>query len=267
MSVRNTLRALPVMARVSLAQAVAYRAEMLIWVLSTTMPLVMLALWSTVAREAPVGRFGQAEFTAYFLSNFMVRQLTGSWAAWEINYEVRQGTLAMRLLKPIEPLMDYALENLAAMPLRVVVSIPVAAIILATLGTRYLPNDPLIWVIWLFALFGAWLITFLVNIAVGCLSFWLESSVKVLEVYFVVFMVFSGYLVPVELFPHGLRAVVDLLPFRYQIGFPVELMTNAHGRAEALSLLARQWTYVAALLLVSVGLWKRGLRRFAAFGG
>ena len=49
----------PTLLRVGLAAAVAYRAEFLVWMLSTTMPLVMLALWSAVAREAPVGRFDQ----------------------------------------------------------------------------------------------------------------------------------------------------------------------------------------------------------------
>ena len=73
MSVRNTLRAFPTLLRVGFSEAVAYRAEMLIWVLATTMPLVMLALWSAVAREAPIGRFGQSEFTAYFLADFIVR--------------------------------------------------------------------------------------------------------------------------------------------------------------------------------------------------
>jgi len=267
MSVRNTLRALPALTRIGFAEAVAYRAEMLIWVLSTTMPLVMLALWTTVAREAPVGGFGQADFVAYFLSNFIVRQLTGSWAAWEMNFEIRNGTLSMRLLRPIEPVFSYAVENLTALPMRIVVAVPVAAVMLWAVGTSHLPRDPLIWVLIVVATFSAWLTTFLLNIAIGCLSFFMESSLKVMEIYFVVFMVFSGYLVPVKLFPSVLRNVVEVLPFRFQIGFPVELMINAHGRAEALMLLGRQWLYIGVLAVLSYVLWRRGLKRFAAYGG
>src|SRR5262249_46741373 len=101
MSLSATARALPALFKVGFAEAVAYRAEFLVWMFSTTMPLIMLALWSTVAREAPVGRFGQKEFVAYFLVTFIVRQLTGSWAAWQMNFEIRNGTLARRLLRPI----------------------------------------------------------------------------------------------------------------------------------------------------------------------
>src|SRR5512141_2456880 len=106
------------MLRVGLAEAVAYRAEFLVWLLSTNMPLVMLALWSAVARDAPVGRFGQADFVAYYLATLVVRLLTGAWVIWEVNYEIRQGTLSFRLLRPIHPLVTYACENVGSMPLR-----------------------------------------------------------------------------------------------------------------------------------------------------
>src|SRR3974390_1661893 len=111
MSVRSTVRALPTLFRVGFAEAVAYRAEMLVWVLSTTMPLIMLALWSAVAADAPVGRFGQRDFVAYFLATFIVRQLTGAWVAWQMSFEVRTGSLSMRLLRPVHPMVSHAGGN------------------------------------------------------------------------------------------------------------------------------------------------------------
>ena len=130
------MRALPTLFRVGFAEAVAYRAEMLVWVLATTMPLIMLALWSAVADDAPVGRFDQADFVAYFLATFIVRQLTGAWVAWQMSFEVRTGTLAMRLLRPLHPMVSYAVENLAAMPLRLVVALPVAVLALVLTGAQ-----------------------------------------------------------------------------------------------------------------------------------
>jgi viologen exporter family transport system permease protein len=260
-------RALPSLFKVGFSEAVAYRAEFLVWMFSTTMPLIMLALWSAVARDAPVGRFGQKEFVAYFLATFIVRQLTGSWAAWEMNYEIRHGTLAMRLLRPIHPMLTFAVQNLAAQPLRLVVALPMAALWLASVGAGQLPRDPVLWMAWGAAMLGSWLITFFSNFAIGSLAFFMESSVKIMDVWLTLFFVFSGYLIPVELFPPGIRILGDWLPFRYQIGLPVELLTSAHARPAALALLGRQWTWVAVLLLGAIWLWRRGLRRFAAYGG
>ena len=267
MSARSTMRSLPTLMRVGFAEAVAYRAEMLVWVLSTPMPLIMLSLWSAVAADAPVGRFNQRGFVAYFLATFIVRQLTGAWVAWQMSYEVRTGTLAMRLLRPLHPMVSYAVENIAAMPLRLVVALPVALLALVLLGTRTLPHGTLVWAVWVVAVLGGWLITFLDNFIIGCLALWTGSSIKVMDVWLVAFMVFSGYLVPVELFPGVLRALVAWLPFRYQIGFPVEVMTGAYGLSAALGMLARQWAFVLGLLVAALVIWRRGLRRFAAYGG
>lgn len=267
MSVRNTLKAFPTLMRIGFIEALAYRTEMLVWVLATTMPLVMLALWTAVARDAPVGRFGQAEFVSYFLSTFIVRQLTGTWAAWQMNFEVRQGTLAMRLLRPVHPIFCYAVENLAAVPLRLVVAVPVAVVTLLSVGTKFLPTDGLLWLFWLLSIVGSWLIAFLANIAIGALSFFLQSSLKVMEVWLALFFLCSGYLFPLELLSPFWRDVLGVMPFRYMIGFPVELMNSHHGRAEALALLGVQWGWVAALGALCLVVWRTGLKRFSAFGG
>ena len=132
----RTLRALPTLVRVGFAESVAYRAEMLVWLLSTTMPLVMLALMTAVARDAPLGRFGQADFTAYYLAALVVRLVTGAWVIWEVNYEIRQGTLAFRLLRPLHPLVAYAAENVGAMPIRFLMVIPIATGALLAVAAR-----------------------------------------------------------------------------------------------------------------------------------
>jgi ABC-2 type transport system permease protein len=267
MSVRSTWRAFPTMLRVGFAEAVAYRAEMLVWVLSTTMPLVMLALWTSVAREAPIGRYGERQFVAYFLSTFIVRQLTGCWVFWEMNFAIRSGTLAMRLLRPVHPLWAYAADALASLPMRVLVSLPVASVALAVVGSRGVTHDPVLWVLWGISIAGAWLMTLLVNFIVGSASFFLESSLKLMDIWLVFFFVLSGYLIPLDLYPRTLLVVADCLPFRFQIGFPVELMTGVYGRRSALSMLAAQWAWNAGLLGLTLWAWRRGLRRFAAYGG
>ncbi len=266
MSVRG-MRAFPALLRVGLLEAVAYRAEMIVWVLTTTMPLIMLAIFSAAAREAPVGRYGSAQLGAYFLSTFIVRQLTSSWVSWQINMDVRDGTLATRLLRPVHPLVGYAADSLASTPMRAAVALPVAGLLLVVVGAHQLSSDGVLWLLWCISIVGAWLISFFVSCAIGALAFFMESSTKVMDIWLAMFFVFSGALVPVDLFPPYLRASLDWLPFRYQIGLPVELMTGAHGRAEALSLVLRQWIFVVLTAGAMVALWRKGIARFAAYGG
>jgi ABC-2 type transport system permease protein len=265
--VLRTLRALPTMLRVGLAEAVAYRAEFLVWLLSTNMPLVMLALWSAVARDAPVGRFGQKDFVAYFLAALVVRLMTGAWVIWELNHEIRDGTLAFRLLRPIHPLLAYACENVAAMPLRLALSLPVATVLLFTVGGTRITHDPLLLALFPITVLGAWLITFLAMSIVGALAFYIDSAGSVFEIWMGLFGVFSGYLVPLELFPRWVTLLARALPFRYMLAFPVEMVIGMQSRALALAELSVQWLFVGVLGACALGVWRLGLRRFAAFGG
>jgi ABC-2 type transport system permease protein len=266
-SARQSVRAFPALLRIGLLESLAYRGEMLVWILTTTMPLIMLALFTAVAREHPLGRYGAPQLAAYFLVTFIVRQLTSSWSAWQINMEVRDGTMSTRLLRPVHPLMAYAAESLASIPLRAAVALPVSVVLLLAVGAGQLTADPVLWVLWVVSLLGALAISVFVGFAIGALAFFVESATKVLDVWLTVYFVLSGYLIPIELFPARVRVALDWLPFRYQVGLPVELITGAHGRLDALSLVGRQWVFVGLSAVLTFALWRRGLARYAAFGG
>ncbi|HHH29769.1 MAG TPA: ABC transporter permease, partial [Polyangiaceae bacterium] len=132
------------MFRLGIAQALAYRAELIIWMLTSTMPLIMLPLWHAVAEQAPIAGFSQSRFTAYFLAGFVIRQMVGNWASWTINSEVRTGALNRRLLRPIHPLIAYATESLSTIPVRSVVALPVGLLALAVTGADHLASAPLL---------------------------------------------------------------------------------------------------------------------------
>ena len=264
---RRTLRAIPTLLRVGLAEAVSYRTELLVWLLATNMPLVMLALWTAVAREAPVGRFGQQDFVAYYLAALVVRLMSGAWVVWELTFEIRQGTLAYRLLRPIHPLVAYAMENVAAMPLRLAVSLPVALLALWFTSADRLTHDPLLLALFPFTVLGGWLITFLAMAIVGTLAFRVDSATSLFEIWMGLYGLLSGYLIPLELFPAWVVALARVLPFRSMLGFPVEMVTGLLTRQQALVELCIQWGWIAALFIGARAAWRAGLRHFAAFGG
>jgi ABC-2 type transport system permease protein len=263
----RTLSALPTVMRIGLASAIAYRAEILVWVLTTTMPLIMLPLWHAVAEEAPVGGFGQSRFTAYFLAAFVVRQVVGAWAAWTINYEVRTGALSQRLLRPLHPVYAYAAESLASVPIRCVVALPFGLGAFLLTGGEHVVRGALSWSLVPLSLIGAWMITFFAHVIIGALSMWIHQSIKLMDLWSAGFFVFSGYLVPIALFPDWLGWLPPWMPFAYQLGFPVELLTGALSPDEALHQLGAQWAWVAVLGALAAIVWQRGVRRYGAFGG
>ncbi len=263
----NAVRAFPTLLRVGFADAVAYRAEFLIWVLAYSMPIIMLSLWTAVARDAPVGRFGEREFQAYFLATLVVRLSTGSWVVWDINMEVRQGTLQKRLLRPIHPLLTYLAENMAALPMRVFAILPIGFGSVWWLGSDVISDDPLQLAIVPFSLLGAFLLTFWAMASIGTLAMFLESSIAVFDLWLGFYTVLSGYVMPLALFPEGVQSVLVWLPFRQMLSFPVENLLGLMSREASLLALLTQWAYAALFALIAQQLWRAGMKRFAAFGG
>src|SRR5207302_6552735 len=203
-SVRAALRAYPQFLRTGFAAAVAYRAEFLIWMFSTNMPLVMLAIWAAAARSGPVGGYTQTGFAAYYLAALLVRLMTGAWVVWEMTMEIRQGTLALRLLRPVHPLLAWSAENIAAVPMRGVVALPVTAILL-WVARGELSHDWFSWLLLCPALLGAWLLYFLVQSIIGTLALRFESAASLFDAWLGFSNLLSGYLVPLDLFPKAVR--------------------------------------------------------------
>ncbi|MBI5497855.1 MAG: ABC-2 family transporter protein [Deltaproteobacteria bacterium] len=262
----RALRAYPTLLRVGIADMIAYRTEFLIWALTTNMPLVMLAVWNAAVDDGPVGRFGRPQFIAYYLITMIVRLLVSNWVVWEITMSIRHGTLATRLMRPLHPLWAWSAEQLAAVPMRLVLVAPVVVALVHAAGSE-LTRDPALLAIFALSLVGAWLVQFFLMVALGLASFWIESSFGLFEVWMGVNAVLGGYLVPLELLPEWLRSSTGWLPFRFLLSFPVETAMGLHPVDVALGDLGIQWAYVAVSAAATLALWRAGLRRFAAFGG
>jgi ABC-2 type transport system permease protein len=255
------------MIRVGLAEAMAYRAELLIWILSTTMPLVMLPLWQAVAETGPVHGYDADRFLAYFLAAFLVRQLTAVWAAWQLNQDIRMGTLALRLLRPVHPFWVYAIDSLAPMPLRLLIALPIGLALFLTGAGGWLPDDLSAWLLVAVSIVGAWSIAFSANLLIGALALHLTQSLKLMDAWLAGYFVLSGYLVPLAVFPEWLAWLPAYTPFRYQLSLPVELLTGGLDVDAALPLIGAQWLWVLALSVSTWIVWRTGVAKVAVVGG
>jgi ABC-2 type transport system permease protein len=263
----RTLRAIPTLLRIGVAETVAYRAEFLVWILTTTMPLVMLALWTTVASEGPFRDYSSEDFVAYYLAILIVRNVTGNWVAWQVSEDVRMGAMSMRLLRPLHPFIAYSVSHLASVPFRSLVALPIATVLLLSSGASALTGEPLQLALIVPSIALAWLITFSVLFALGAFAFFVTRVMGLLSLYFLVFSVFSGYLLPLPLLPGWIARTAEVLPFRYMLSVPVELMTRSLGSGEIARLMLGQLAWAAVSVAAALWVWRLGVRRYEAVGG
>ncbi|MCB9797327.1 MAG: ABC-2 family transporter protein [Alphaproteobacteria bacterium] len=263
---RQALRAFPALLRIGFAESVAYRAEMIIWFLAVTTPVIMMFVWDRVAEGGPVGGLDQQDLGRYFLAMIAVRQFTGAWVVWELNYQIRDGSLNSWLIKPMHPLWFSAARNLAAHPFRLVVLVPLFAMLL--LWRPELAFWPGWGTLALTALSVAvaWGIGFAFQVAFGALAFFLKQSNGVWALWFGAYMLLSGYVFPIRLAPGWMQPVLLALPFRFQLAVPVEILTGMLTGTEAASAFLGQLLWLAVSVGVAATTWRFGVGRYEAVG-
>ncbi|MEP6866602.1 MAG: ABC-2 family transporter protein, partial [Deltaproteobacteria bacterium] len=172
----------------------------------------------------------------------------------------------MRLLRPIHPFVTYTASHLAALPFRSIIALPLVVILLITSASGGITHDPLQLGLLPLSIAMAWLITFAILFAIGALAFFLTQTMAISTLYFGLFSLFSGYLLPLDLLPTPIAKIAAVLPFRFTLSVPVELITRSLTHGELGRLLLAQAAWTVGLIAVAVWVWNAGVRRFEAVG-
>jgi ABC-2 type transport system permease protein len=184
-----------------------------------------------------------------------------------MSMEIRDGTLSAKLLRPIHPLYGYAADHLSAIPMRILVVSPIVAALIVTSWSRLVQHDPRLLLVLVASLVGAWLLVFFSMVLLGSIAFFVDSAMGPFELWIGVHAIFSGYLIPLEVLHGWFGRLVDVLPFRFMLAFPVETLVGLLSPADAARQLAAQWLYVALTAVLARRVWRAGVARYAAFGG
>ncbi|MBB2485172.1 ABC-2 family transporter protein [Mitsuaria sp. WAJ17] len=252
------------LARIRFAEVIAWRAEFLLWLMTLTMPLIMLVFWRAVTRDGAFAGYTSQDITAYFLAVLAVALLTECNLVWNLNEDLRTGGLSFWLIKPAHPLSTYLSITLAELPARVLVALPVIGLALHAGGAAEPVGGRLL--LFLLSLPMALGINQAVQIMVGSLGFWMDRSITLFKLYEHVGSLLSGYMIPLAFLPAGVRGVADWLPYRFVISLPVELLLGQHDGTTALRLLLVQAAMLVVLNLMAMKVWALGVRRYTAFG-
>jgi len=254
--------------KTTLAAQVQYRAALVIWTIGHILdPVIYLVVWSTVARSSggSVGGFDTGEFAAYFIALMLVNHATFSWLMWEYDYRIRHGDLSFALLRPIHPIHADIADNVSFKLITFTVMLPIAA----GLAMVFHPTLHLVpWAAMAFVpvLILAFIVRFLVEWTLAMAAFWTTRVSAINQMYFVVVLFLSGQVAPLELFPFPIQVVAAILPFRWTIGFPVELLLGRLTPIEALTGFAVQVAWLALSLALLRIIWRAGVRLYSAVG-
>lgn len=245
------------------AYMLEYRAELLFWVLSGTLPLILMGVWMEAAQE---GEFplSSLQFARYFFAAFLVRLLNTVWVIWEFEKQVVEGKLSPRLLQPIDPVWHHVAAHLSDRLTRLPFILGLVVLFFILYPQAFWLPSLGNFLLFVLGVALAFALRFLMQYTFALFSFWMERAAAIEQFWFLLYLFFSGLIAPLEVFPPQLREIVEWTPFPYLVHFPAAVLVGLPVDVGRSLLMILGWGLL--FLVWNRWLWRQGLKRYSGMG-
>lgn len=254
-------------------EVATYRINWIFYILGSVLSCVVsYFIWKAVyaSGNSTLDGFTMADMVVYIALMFLTSTIIGSDGAYVVGEEVRDGSIAMRLIKPVSYNTTFLFQELGNKLLtEMVLLVPLVTgveVIRAfmTGGIRF---NILTFLIYLLSCALAYLINFFFNICFGFLAFavkylWGANMMKACVVGFL-----SGTIIPLAFLPKPLETAFLILPFASLNYTPVMIYMGKYSGLTTLWYLGLQLLWAAAFWGLSKLLWRVCVRRLTVQGG
>ncbi|MEH7119625.1 ABC-2 family transporter protein [Neobacillus vireti] len=248
--------------RMKYVEMFSYQLSTMVWMFGTMVqPLITMMVWMNIYPEE-----GDS-FILYFISLIMVERLTSAWDIWEMDRQIREGTFSYQIVRPFHPIHWAIAENIVYKGLFLVVLIPLWMILSFFIPSLQLHLSQSQWVLFLTALLLGAIIRFAFSFMFGILGFWMTKVTAVYATFETVSLFISGRIAPFSLLPPVVKQISTFLPYRYMIGFPLEILTETADRQTMIVGFIGSFIWTILLIGAIGWLWKAGLKKNQAVGG
>lgn len=260
--------------RAGVQSSMAYRSSFMCYVAGETLYcFVMFFIWKAVFAASGEGQFmgfTMTDMTVYvFLSN-LVRFLTSSDSTQNLAEEIRDGSIIMRLIKPVN--MDFSLlatelGNSAVTFAFIFLPVMAGVEVYRFVALGYVAFRLEHFLYFLLSCLLSYLLSFYLNLIFGYLAFFLMNiwGFSILKGSIISF--FSGSLIPLAFFPDAFRKVLESLPFASLIYVPTMVYMGKYSGQALLQVFLSQIFWIAVFVGISRLLWLWARNRLAVQGG
>lgn len=249
--------------------SLSWRGNILFYFTLSFLPFIgYYALWSAVFSE----RAGAAGFTfdtliTYAVAALIFERLTWMSPEYGVMENIREGTLAKYLVQPMSYFGYYWSSRIGFRTFSILITIPFIALLIGLLHDHIVtPGEAWQWWLFIASMPVAAALQFMFGMILGLLSFWILEARYFQYFKGTLLALLGGAMIPYAFFPDAVQAILSALPFRFLASFPLTIYLGRVTGGEAAIGIAIGIAWVIALHGATTLMWRRGLRRFVAFG-
>ena len=264
-------RQLSALTRVQVTYNFYFRTEALLWAVLDLIQFVVIlfviqAIYST---DHTINGVTLAYSLQYFLIILVIGVFTATHFEEWLGNLVKDGKIDMQLAKPMSPNMLYGWTGIIRKLATAIIKLPLLIgffVFIAYFFNVGFPKAETTQMVGLVVLLaGCLLVQTALSLILGWLTFWFENASSLVHLKEILLALFSGTMLPPQLFPEWLQKVTYALPFKYFATVPAQVWLGTY------TLTLYDALYFGMFALVTFALlnltYHRGIRRYASAGG
>lgn len=257
-----------------LQEATAYRANWIFLLLGNILGcFVSYFIWNAVFISGEGGTmngFTMPQMVVYIFLMFLTTSLISSGGTYDIGEEIRDGSISMRMIKPISYNSTFLFQELGNKMITVcvlIVPLVIGVEICRTIFMGSIQFNIIGFLLYIVSCILAYLINFFFNICFGFIAFvikylWGANMMKNCIVGFL-----SGSVIPFSFLPDTLEKIFLFLPFASLNYTPVMIYMGMYNGFELLFYMGLQLFWVMAFWGLSKLLWHIATKYLCVQGG
>lgn len=250
------------------SQEYMHKGQLVSWIIADVIKIGGLCfVW--LASSRITGSIDQAYIVTYYVLMLLVGRLMADITPEEGVRQILNGKFSNLLLKPMNHLSGYIGNNLGSNFFRLLVSIPafLLGIFIATrLNLWAVDFNPYLIFLALVGVAMGFMINFFLGNIFSLLAFYNKNMEGMRIFYFNIAALLSGEFIPLVILPFLAEYILKILPFRYTLSFPIEILIGRLTNYDIYTGFAIGMVWLVALYFIYKILYSISIRKYAAEG-
>lgn len=260
--------------RAGIHNATAYRANFIASFIGEIMYcFVMYYIWRAVFDASGSGSFSgftMTDMVVFLFVTNLTSYITWSDGSFAVGEEIRDGNVAMRLIKPVSFDMTFLFTEMGEKSLTfTLIFVPMLAgvEIYKYFAFGHIAFSIGTFVLYILSVTMSYMFSFYMNVCFGFMAFFLKNlwGFNILKDSILKFL--SGSIIPLAFMPDALRNVMEWLPFASLSYTPVMIYMGKYSGNEAIFQLALQFAWVVIFWMFSKMILSIALKHVTVQGG
>ncbi len=218
--------------------------------------LIKSSLWSKIGNTDYISYFGIITIVSSFINSNTDRYFQDIY---------QSGSIFFLLLRPINFGFNIFLQDFAkAISSFILHSIPLLAVLIIFFNIN-IYFGIINFCLFIFSILCAYLFNWLISYIIGLCVFFYSNNEGFIQIKNILFLFFSGSLIPFAFFPKALQKILNYLPFKVLYQIPIEILNNTD--LKSFNLISKQIFWILFFLAFTCIFHKMAIKKIEIMGG